>query len=181
MLSEALLGLVLRTPSGHRALRTIFPSQAGDPYYLFLVLPKYETIPDDKYRLVREQMLQAACQVLKLTYPDALHVVGIATELGTDPDKSEDAVYLDCTEWTAEMEVEARRLQRELDLFTHVKMYRQSENEYPEPNARPKPLHGPRTISRNAKCPCKSGKRYRYCCGKSHFDRKKRPSPSQQP
>jgi hypothetical protein len=52
---------------------------------------------------------------VKLKCPEALDVIGIATETGDDESRSEDAVYLDARDWPAEAEAEARRLQDELE------------------------------------------------------------------
>ena len=135
ILSEALLGLAFKTPKTHKATRIIKPSRPGDPYYIFLVLPWHDGVSEDDYRNVRQDLLVTYCQVLKVEYPDAEHVIGIATEIGEDREnRSEDVVYLDLTTWTPDNEREARRAQRELDLLTHTTEFAGVAHEFPGSN-----------------------------------------------
>jgi SEC-C motif len=173
MLSEALLGIAFETPTTHKATRIIKPSRSGDPFYLFLVIPWHNNVSEEDYRFVRKELLVTYCHVLKVKYPEAEHVIGIATETGSDPrSRSEDAVHLDLREWTPELEREARRAQRELDILTHTTETRGVAQEFPDGGYEPAPLKGPKSTSRNAKCPCGSGMRFRKCCGKQHFQNK---------
>ena len=56
--------------------------------------------------------------VTKLRFPDAQHIVGIATESGIqNKTRSEDAMYLDVTEWTAEKQAAAQEFQAELGVL----------------------------------------------------------------
>ncbi|MGA2650882.1 MAG: SEC-C domain-containing protein [Terracidiphilus sp.] len=182
MLSDALLGLAFKTPNDHKATRIIKPSRPGDPYYIFLVLPWHKEVSEDDYRNVRQNLLLAYCHVLKVEFPDAEHVIGIATETGQDPERrSEDAVYVDLTKWTQEDERAARKDQLELDLLTHTTQFAGVENEFPDPNYVLRPLTGPKSTSRNAKCPCGSGIRYRKCCGKQHFQKRMTKKSKRQP
>lgn len=132
MLSKALGSLIADTPAaGLRQMRTVKPSRPGDPYYVFLLLPRLPEVAETEYREVRGKLLGAYCQVAKFVFPDAQHIIGIATEPGNVKNRSEDIVHLDATEWTAEMNEEARRLQRDLGLFTDLKVSVGKEKEYP--------------------------------------------------
>lgn len=167
MLAEALIGIVLKTRDKFQAMRMFPPTFPGDPYYVFVVTPRMPNMSDHMYREYREGLLKAYCSVLRLRYPDALDIVGIATESGPSPEiRSEDLVYLDTREWSAADEADARELQKSLGLLTKVTEFRHTEHEYPKVGAAPNYLRGPAKFSRNKKCPCNSGKRYRKCHGK---------------
>lgn len=100
MLAKAIHGLLEKTPASYRASRILKPSRVGDPYFLFLLLPRYPSIEEKDYRRVRSQLLRDYCQVVKLDFPNAQHVVGIATETLDGADyRSEDFVHLDATTW----------------------------------------------------------------------------------
>lgn len=61
MLARALVDLVHNTPKHLRGTRLVAPSQSGDPYYVFLVLPHPPERPYDEYRRVRRSFLEACC------------------------------------------------------------------------------------------------------------------------
>ena len=168
MLSRYLLDRVASTPPDHRAVRVILPSSSGDPYYVFLALPHYSSVPEREYRTARRQFLSDYCMVTKLEHRDAEHIVGIATEAGLDGSPhSEDALYYDAREWTDAEEREARAVQDELGLLKNVKMFRGTEHDYPT-KAAPSSVG----LSRNSRCLCGSGKRYKRCCGRDSQQRR---------
>ncbi len=174
MLSNSLLGLIFKTPAGFRAMRLIEPSYVGDPFYIFLVVPFYEGVPEADYRAFRERLLGYYCHVLKLKYPRALDVVGIATEAGSSPKyRSEDLIYMDLSVWNTDLENEARALQREFGLMTNTARFEKTENEYPDFRRGINGPLGPIIISRNKRCPCQSGKRYGKCHGKAFYEAKR--------
>ena len=70
MLAETLLGLVEKTRGVQRAHRVLSPSNLGDPYYCFLVVPHLFGRPRDEYRVVRGNLLQALCLVTKVVFPE---------------------------------------------------------------------------------------------------------------
>jgi len=164
MLAQLLLDIVATTPSSKRMTRVVFPSRAGDPYYVFLLLPHLPGIPEDDYRLVRRSLLGDCCMVVKLMYPDAQDIVGIATETGSLADsRSEDSVYLNARCWTEEMQAEAQQIQQDLGLLTNLTTFAGVEREYPTVSAKPiLPMKG---RERNRPCPCGSGKKFKKCCG----------------
>jgi hypothetical protein len=103
MVAEALVGLVENTKATQRGTRVILPSNSADPYYCFLVLPHLFGRPREEYREVRGHFLEALCLVTKLMFPEALDIVGIATDTGIDTvSRSEDALYLNARVWNAE-------------------------------------------------------------------------------
>lgn len=179
MLSNALLGLVAKTPKGMRAMRIVEPSYDGDPYFIFVVVPQTLNISEEDYRTFREGLLRLYCAALKVHDPRVLDVVGIATENGLSVEnRSEDLVYVDMRDWTPEMAEETRTAREKLGLFTHPARYAGTEQEYPSVSRPSRGLRGPITISRNKKCPCGSGRRYSKCHGKKFFDRKRNNTPN---
>ncbi len=85
----------------------LLASREGDPSYVLLVLPFREWMSEADHREVRRKMLEACCMVMKLVFPEALDIVGIATEPGpaANERRSEDSLYLDarCSGYTPEM------------------------------------------------------------------------------
>lgn len=170
MLARALLGLLRQTPRNYRASRVLKPSRPGDPYFVFLLLPYYQALEEADYRAARSQLLKEYLMVAKLHYPDVQHIVGIATEtLGRDDYRSEDCVYLDATEWNVDLERSARKSKADLGIFTNVRTFAGREQEYPVDKRKTKRA----VLSRNSPCPCGSRERYKNCCGKGMFSKKK--------
>jgi hypothetical protein len=170
MLAKAIHGLLEKTPANHRASRVIKPSRPGDPYFLFLLLPRYLSVEEKDYRRVRSQLLREYCLVVKLHFPDAQHVIGIATEpLDGNNYRSEDFVHLDATEWNEELDRQARASKAELGIFVDVKTFAGREQEYPVEEKKSKRV----PISRNSPCICGSGERFKRCCGVGMFSKKK--------
>jgi hypothetical protein len=166
MLAEAIHGLIAKTKPNQRSTRVVLPSSAGDPHYIFLLFPEREDKSHEEYRLVRRRVLEAYCMVMKLVYPNAVDILGIATESGfTEEDRSEDALYLNAREWSSELDNEAKRLQDELGLLTNLTMSHGTFREYP---IRLRPFEA-RSMAgknpRNKPCPCGSGLKFKRCYG----------------
>jgi hypothetical protein len=70
--------------------------------------------------------------VTKLVFPEAMDIVGFATETSRGQDRSEDALYFDARRWTEEDEAHAKELQQKLSILTNARMGRTSEKEYPD-------------------------------------------------
>lgn len=137
-LGDALIDAI-KTSGGKRLARFVASNDYPDNVYIFLVLTNKEKVPYHEYRQHRVALLWAYCKVSKLRAPHAKHVVGIAVD-SPDPERpggSEDLVYLDVHDWTADHEAEARNLQQELGLLRDDNMRFQSSNmvEYPAANA----------------------------------------------
>ncbi len=64
------------------------------------------------------------CRVTKLRFPEAVHIIGIASEAGFPPQRSEDLIYLDASRWSPADEAKAKEGQnRFLDnvrYFSHI-------------------------------------------------------------
>jgi SEC-C motif len=149
--------------------RVLKPSNSGDPHYVFLFVKRKPNLSDEEYRNSRINLLSDYCHVVKLRWPEAMHIVGIASEAGDTPRRSEDLMYLDVSDWSSELETKTREIQNRLGLLREVKPHRTRVHEYPVDHTG-KPL---RTApSRNSPCPCGSGKRFKRCHGKELSDGK---------
>ena len=167
-LAKSLLEIIEKTLPSQRATRIIVPSEDGDPFYVFLLLPHLDGIPPKEYREVRGAFLEACCMVTKLKFPHAMDIVGIATETGLNAIRSEDAIYLDARIWGPEQQAEAQGLQNDLGILTETELFHESINEYPElmsHKQRKSGLGRTTKFPRNKPCPCGSGKKYKKCCG----------------
>lgn len=168
LLAGALLELIRKTPPTQRATRVLLPSEEGDPFYVFLLLPHLSGVPYEEYREVRGAFLEACCMVTKLKFPHAQDIIGIATETGLGKHRSEDALYLDARTWSTEQQAEAKSLQEDLGLLTETEMFHDTINEYPDPRELKQGkagLRGKKKYPRNKPCICGSGKKYKRCCG----------------
>ncbi len=174
MLARAILDLIRNTPAASsRAVRCVLPDRARprDPCYVFLLLGRPSGVSDDEYRGVRKQLLEAYCMAVKLKHPRLRDIIGIATEVGPGPERSEDAAYLDARIWTQDDEKEARRLQQELGLLEQTAWFAATEKEYPELTPQPGttavgvPVRRMKGRDRNSLCPCGSGRKRKRCCG----------------
>jgi SEC-C motif-containing protein len=174
LLAKSLLDFIFKSSKTTRATRTMVPSKPGEPYYVFLVLPHIESVPEEEYREVRRNLLSDYCIVTKLSFPDATDIIGIATESGRKSYGSEDAMYYDARAWTPEEQGHARQLQTEmteLGLLGDRQMFTGNEKEYPDAPTYefPKQSDQASTLmkgrNRNDLCRCGSGKKLKKCCG----------------
>jgi uncharacterized protein YchJ len=162
-LSEAFLEAVESTPANQRRIRVIPRQLRDEPMYVFVVFPWRDDQPEDENRAVRRYFLEASMYVAKMKYPSALDVVGIATESGNDEKRrSEDAIYFDARQWSAEDEEQARVYQRDHDILVAERQLSKEVVEYPvtSESARSLPKN-----PRNKPCPCGSGRKYKFCHG----------------
>ena len=106
--------------------------------------------------MARRNYLEACCLVAKLLCPDAQDIIGIATETDLSTKRrSEDALYYNARIWTAENELEAKRIQKDFEVFTNPTRHKISEMEYPNVK-----------LGRNDPCWCNSGKKFKRCHGR---------------
>lgn len=162
MLARSLLECVHKTREHMRRTVVLLPSHDADPYFVFVVLPWDYERSERENREIRLSYLRAACMVVRLNYPDALDVVGIATESGSEhPRRSEDAAYGDFREWTTEMEDHARHYQQLFNKPVSRRVIQRTEPEYPDLDS----VSRLRRVGRNEPCPCGSGKKYKKCHG----------------
>ncbi len=169
MLAKSILEIIRDTPKNVRFTRVLLPSRHGDPYYVFLLLPHLSGVDYEQYREVRREFLGANCRVARLKCPQALDIVGIATESGRGPGGSEDIVYFDGRDWTESDRREALSLQKDLNILTHVTKFYGTEKEYPDPIDRPVVVI-PGGYPRTRPCLCGSGKKYKRCHALKDFE-----------
>jgi hypothetical protein len=131
MLAKALYGLLNKTMSSEHGARVIAPSDKGDPYYIFLVLPKPEDVTNEKYREIRRELLGDYCLVVKYKFPEAEDIIGFATEIGKNGHRSEDLIYLDARQWTEENQLLAERYHNEMGLLKTINRFEGKEFEFP--------------------------------------------------
>jgi SEC-C motif len=170
ILSKALIDLLSKTENRNlRATRIVSPSNAGDPYYVFLVLSKPDGVSDNEYRDVRYHLLAELCRSAKLQFADALDIVGFATEPGLLGDKTEDVIYMDARHWTPEDQQDAEQVRDDLKLLKEVTMSKERHKEYPDSPKSERTVLPPRRkrpqSRRNSMCPCGSGRKFKKCCG----------------
>lgn len=165
MLALAIHGLLQKTPLRNvRASRTVQPSRPGDPYFTFMLLSKPDWTSEEDYREVRRNLLYLHCKVLKLNYPNAEDIIGLATEPGWNSVRSKDVVYFDGREFSQADRDEAMKTAREWQIFERTLASKSTINEYPIPLATLPRLKG---RHRNERCECGSGRKYKHCCGDS--------------
>jgi SEC-C motif-containing protein len=150
-----------QTGPRQRGTRIMLPSKPGDPYYCFLIIPARGTGESESdYREVRRSLLVMLCHVTKLKFPNALDVIGLATENRFAGDsRSEDALYLDARNWDSQLDNEARDWQQKFGLLVDVRESRSVVSEFPVTVSPP----GPNPL--NKACPCGSGKKWKHCHG----------------
>lgn len=133
-LAHAVVNLLETTPRGKRAVRVVYSNDFPEKAYIFLILPQLQNEQYDEYRKHRQAMLVAYCKVAKLRCTDASYIIGIGTENMGTKGASEDLVALDVTNWTPDMEEEAKIIQQEASLLLdkNVKTTEGRTSEWPD-------------------------------------------------
>ena len=160
-LATALGTFIESNRSSDMAIRVVAPTEAGVPYYVFVVLRYGASMPHAEYRQARQRLLEACCGCVKLRYPDAEDIVGVATETDASLGHSEDVMYLDARRWTAADGEWVRERQEELGIFRDMKV-----TEVTEPVLRRVRQRIEAPGGRNEPCPCGSGLKSKKCCGR---------------
>jgi hypothetical protein len=174
MLIDAFFGLIANTGDDPRGARILLPSKSGDPYYIFLLVRPYEGVAEEEYRELRGKLLEAYCMVLRLNFPRAQNIIGIASETGINKYRSDDIMYYDARDWTPEEQMKAENLQNELSLLQETNEFHYTEYEFPLEQRR----HMLSSTASDAKygrhwpCTCGSGKKFKRCCGRGCKRRK---------
>jgi len=133
-LAKSFLEILENTPVDKRIIRIMPPWREGNLYFVFLIFPFRQDKSYNDNRTVRIDFLEACCRIVKLKYPDAEDIVGIATESGRIDrgEGSEDACYLDVRIWTTADEENTKKLQLEFNILTNSKQNEFKVLEYPE-------------------------------------------------
>jgi hypothetical protein len=137
LLADAVRDMHRTTPPTERRIRVVPPLRPGDPFWVLLLFPFAHNLganinPSyEKYREVRQTFLNSCLRVVKAMRPDAVDIVGFATESGRQSLGSEDAAYLDARLWSQSEQEEAERLQRNLGILVKPNMIATRVSEYP--------------------------------------------------
>ena len=136
LLSQTLVGFIQSAQLDIIAIRYLASLLPLETYYVFTTVPLLEWMKDniEKYRLMRRNILEICCLKTKLKFPDAQHIVGIATEPhleNEDIGHSQDAMYCDATNWTKEDFAKAEEQSKKLDIFYTSNMFSLQDYEYP--------------------------------------------------
>lgn len=145
-------------------LRSRYTISMSGVAYVFLACPLGED------RKGRRAELGLRCLVVRRDHPETEVVVGIATEIpGNVKGHSLDLVFMKIDKLTDEQERQALVAKNELGYFKSPVLSSRHEDERPH-TVRPlriEPFKGPRRRpSRNAPCPCGSGRKFKRCCGR---------------
>jgi hypothetical protein len=167
MLAGALHEMLRISKPNEARRRAMSPSRPGDPWFVFVLFPYDHAASHEENREARGAYLEACMMAVKVRWPDAQHIVGIATEAGLETrPRSEDAAYFDCTDWCSDMQTRAVALRDEFELFVSPNLKYESVKEYPTTRIDGSLVHAIPKNPRNKPCPCDSGKKYKHCHGR---------------
>jgi hypothetical protein len=130
MLAETLLDAIAKNRPGQMRRRYVMPSHPGDPFWVFLVLPRLTDLEYEKYRESRRTFLQALCMIVKHVHPEALDIAGIAVEKNVE-ETSEDLLYLNGRDWPDEMHAAAKKLYNDTGFFSRADRNESTVWEFP--------------------------------------------------
>src|SRR5260370_42148835 len=120
---------------------------------------------------VRLILFDTYCFVKSNNFPAATDIIGIASEAGLTPERSEDFIYMDASRWSAKDQAKAKEIQDRFGLLRKVTSDASREYEYPvDHKGRPRR----KSPSRNSPCPCGSRKRFKNCHGEGLFSKRPR-------
>ncbi len=166
-LARVLVEFLGQTPKRVRATRVIRSVKEGYPTYLFFLYPYTSNRSYDEYRAERKRLLGDYCVVEKHQYPKNVDIIGIATETGKTSTRTYEIIYLDTREWTTEQDNSAQKMEMALreagflnDREARGTWGKRINAELQDPDVTHK------KISRNAKCFCGSGEKYKHCHGR---------------
>jgi hypothetical protein len=116
-----------------QAISTLLPSDQPDVGYVLYIGKGDQGKDHAAYREDRARELQMRCHAAKAVNPDKRFIVGIALDACEVEGSSEDFLYLDTGEWTAEEVEKAGKTRTELGLFMggNAVLTPLSEDEYP--------------------------------------------------
>lgn len=169
-----------------RGTTVVVPKHSGVPYWGILVLnqPTYAQ-SYDQFRKVRRNLIELLAYAIKFKHPEAEKIACVAID-STKDGSSEDAIFVDAKEWSDKLIDQGRKAHEELGFLKTAQVNPTSTWEFPvddlfvrgqdriimgnnsmtliigdeEAEAEP-----PRVkVGRNDRCPCGSGKKYKFCC-----------------
>lgn len=171
-LSEAFLEFLSRTTPFLKSSRFIRAREPNGSHYVFLAVPEGNSSYEN-YRILRRELLYSHLLLVKLQFPDAKDIIGIATESGRQEEGSEDLIYLDAENWGPIEQRRAERTRAELiqkKLFSPQHRFERTIYEYPLFGTNQDPavqLVSFKGKHANKACPCGSGRKTKKCHGTS--------------
>ncbi len=160
-LSEGFLSFLATARPEDKGSRMLYSPDEPDTCYLLLLLPRKGELPDKDYRKMRLQMLEDHCNIIKADNPQISHIVGVALESAKSDYSSEDFLYLDASEWSAEQQANALFIKKAYEDVNLLAERQISQRTYFAERLKMKGR------DRNKLCPCGSGKKLKRCCGKA--------------
>lgn len=132
MLSQAIIGIIDKTPDGRRGARVVKSGDSNNIGYVFLICPPEEN-PDkySEYREYRRALLAAYCHAFKAKELTLENIVGFATEKPGNRGHSEDIIYLDASNWTDEDYENAQQLREETGILKNPEEIHGRDWEFP--------------------------------------------------
>lgn len=130
MLATTLTEPMATTADGQLRRRYLPPRRAGDPAWVFLIIPRPVDVDYEQYRETRLDMLLAHCHVVKHLNPEVLDVAGIAVET-KEEEMSEDCVHLDMRNWSSEDDAQAKELRERRGIFKNPAKLPSKDWEFP--------------------------------------------------
>ncbi len=103
----------------------------GEAYYVFLALVRKDGKSLEDYRIIRQNLLYNYCMAVKVKFPKAEKIVGIATEPISHQKRTHDLVYLDARNWSRDRQEEAEKIRDKYNLLVNAKMSQGVEREFP--------------------------------------------------
>jgi hypothetical protein len=100
-----------------QAISTLLPSDQPDVGYVLYIGKGDQGKDHAAYRADRARELQMRCHAAKAVTPDRRFIVGIAMDARGVKGSSEDFIYLDTGEWTAEDIQKAQQLRTDMGYF----------------------------------------------------------------
>lgn len=134
ILSDAILEKIKSLKPDQKGVRLLFSPTTKETMYVWLVVPVSEEFSSyQEYRDYRAGMLVAYCKSAKILKPEKDIVVGVATDPRGSEASSEDMIYLDTRQWSAEDYADAHEVQKEFGYFkqSNVKETRGTCYQYP--------------------------------------------------
>jgi hypothetical protein len=139
--------------------RCIIPPSTDDTHWVFVFVPRLQSLTYDEYRERRAAILESQCRLLRHRHPDAKDIIGIAGESGLDHvGRSEDLMYFNGRLWSEEDEKIAEELAGKKDGVVSSLIIPAEYNERP-----PDFLEALTPSVYEGLCPCGSGESYGQC------------------
>ncbi len=121
------------TPDGTKRIKCRKPLSEGELVYIFLCLLRSDFLTYEQYRDARASVLEACLMVVKYKFAEALDMVGIPAEPArVETESPENLLYLDASGWSAELDIEAAKLQKELKILNAPTESYFREKDYPD-------------------------------------------------